>query len=224
MTRVERQSITDQIVAEIRRQIISGVLAEGIPLRQEKLAAELGVSRIPLREAIGRLEAEGLVTSVLHKGAIVSVLSLEEIRELFEIRVQLETWLFGLAIPKLTEADFRLAEEVTQEAAESSAVEEWGDLNFRFHEALYRASGRSMAMKLLRTVHDNANRYVNLQIVVARDTEPELDDHRTLLAFARLRDVEGGVAKLREHIERVAQSLLTSISESRREKGVRDVA
>ena len=119
-----------------------------MPLRQERLAAELGVSRIPLREAIGRLEAEGLVTSVLHKGAVVSSLSLDEISELFEIRVQLETWLFELAVPKLTEDDLTLAEAITLEASRNGDVQTWGDLNFRFHESALsseRAQGGTAA-------------------------------------------------------------------------------
>ncbi|WP_285295697.1 GntR family transcriptional regulator [Aureimonas altamirensis] len=218
MARVERQSLTDQIVADIRQQIVSGALPEGMPLRQERLAAELGVSRIPLREAIGRLEAEGLVTSVMHKGAVVSTLSLDEIRELFE------TWLFSLAIPRMTESDLQVAETITHEMANSPIVEHWAELNFRFHESLYQSSNRSLALKLLRTVHDNANRYVNLQIAVAADVEQELMDHRNLIAFARLRDVEGGVAALREHIERVADGLVDAIAESRRAKSREDVA
>lgn len=218
MAKVGRQSLTDQIVQEVRQRIISGQLPEGTPLRQERLAAELGVSRVPLREAIRQLEAEGLVVTELHKGTVVSSLSLAELEELFEIRVQLETWLFGLAIPRMSEADFALADAVTAEAAASANVDSWGDLNWRFHAALYSASGRTLAMKLLKTVHDNANRYINLQLAVAADVEGELVDHRRLLAFARLRDVEGGVGLLREHIGRVAQNLVSSIGEGRRNK------
>src|SRR5580700_3768863 len=139
--KVDRQSLTDQIVTELRRQIILGQLPEGMPLRQEKLAAELGVSRVPLREAIRRLEAEGFVVSVLHKGSIVTSLSLDEIEELFELRVRLETWLFETAIPRLTDEDFALAEAITEEARQSGNVENWGELNWRFHETLYKPSG-----------------------------------------------------------------------------------
>lgn len=222
--KVDRQSLTEQIVARIRQRIISGDLPEGVPLRQERLAAELGVSRIPLREAIKRLEAEGFVTSVVHKGAVVSSLSLKEIEELFEIRVQIETWLFGLAIPRLSEADFALAEAITQEAIQSSDVSAWGELNWRFHAALYAPSGRDIALRFLKTIHDNANRYVNLQLAVMRDAERELVDHRQLLAFARVRDVEGGVASLRNHIERVARNLVKSLNEGRATSPSKDVA
>ena len=208
---VARQSLTDQIVDVLRRRIVSGELAEGTKLRQEKLAAELGVSRVPLREAIRQLEGEGLVTTELHKGTVVSSLSPHEVEELFEMRMQLEPWLFGLAIPAMSETDFQAAHEVIAEASAVTDAREWGELNWRFHHALCVASGRHLALRLLRTVHDNANRYVNLKLAVAVDVDRELEDHRRLIAFARLRDVDGGVALLREHIHSVAESLTTWI-------------
>lgn len=214
MTKLGRQSLTDQIVTEVRRRIISGDLPEGAPLRQEKLAAELGVSRVPLREAIRQLEAEGLVVSEVHKGTVVSSLSLPELQEIFEIRVQMEIWLFALAIPRMTEADFALADSIIAESA-ASDVGKWGEFNWRFHAALYAPAGRTIALKLLKGVHDNANRYINLQLAVVADVDHELVDHRNLLAFARLRDVEGGVALLRRHIETVAENLVRAIGESR---------
>lgn len=215
VVKIGRQSLTDQIVTELRHQIISGQLPEGAPLRQEKLAAELGVSRVPLREAIRQLEAEGLVVSELHKGTVVSSLSLEEIEELFEIRERIETWLFETAIPNMTEADFALAEAITEEAMARGDVENWGELNWRFHEALYRPSGHMIALRLLRTVHDNANRYVNLQIAVAADVARELSDHQALIAFARLGDIRRGVDTLRAHIQRVSRNLVASLAEGR---------
>lgn len=212
---VDRLSLTDQIVAEVRRRIISGELPEGGPLRQERLAAELGASRVPLREAIRQLEAEGLVETQLHKGTVVSSLSLSEIEELFEIRVELETWLFGLAIPRMREADFAKAEAITAEAKLTTNVQGWAELNWRFHSALCAPSGRMIALRLFRQVHDNAARYINLKLAVATDVDNELTDHHRLLAFARLGDVEGGVALLRDHIRQVADSLIASIGEKR---------
>ena len=207
-----RTSLTGQITAELRRRILNGQLAEGAVLRQERLASELGVSRIPLREAIQHLEAEGLVVSALHKGTVVSSLSRDELEELFGIRMQLETWLFEAAIPRMTEADLDGAEALIEEASRTGNVDNWGDLNWRFHEALYRPSGKRIALKLLRSVHDNAARYVNLQLVVTKDVERELSDHHAMLAYARLRDVDRGVDMLRRHIARVSRDLLASLT------------
>lgn len=207
-----RTSLTDQITTELRRRILDGRLAEGTTLRQERLASELGVSRIPLREAIRHLESEGLVVSELHKGTVVSSLSPGELEELFGIRMQLETWLFQAAIPRMSDADLDEAEALTDEASRTGDVRNWSELNWRFHEALYRPSGSRIALKLLRTVHDNAARYVNLQLVVTRDVERELSDHHAMLAYARLRDVDRGVDALRRHIARVSRNLMRSLA------------
>lgn len=204
--------MTEQITIELRRRILNGQLAEGTTLRQERLAAELGVSRIPLREAIRYLESEGLVVSELHKGSVVSSLSLDELQELFGIRMQLETWLFAAAIPRMEQFDFDQAEALIDEASRTGDVSNWGELNWRFHEALYRASGSRVALRLLRSVHDNAARYVNLQLVVVQDVERELSDHHAMLAYARLHDVEHGVEILRRHIARVSRTLTLSLS------------
>jgi DNA-binding GntR family transcriptional regulator len=212
-TKIGRESMTDRVVQEVRRRIVSGLFPEGTNLRQEWLAAQLGVSRIPVREAIRQLEAEGLVTSETHRGTVVSSLSPLEIEELFEIRVQLETWLFSLAIPRLREADLALAAALTQQAATEGTAENWGELNWRFHKALYAPAGRTQALRLLRGVHHNANRYVNLHIAVSADIPKELEDHRELVALAGRGDVGGGVAMLRTHIDRVSHALLSAVGE-----------
>ena len=215
-------SLVDQTVVELRRRIIRGDLPEGTPLRQEALATELGISRVPLREAIRQLEAEGFVTSQVHKGAVVSTLSLEEIEELFEIRMRIETWLFEVAIPRLTESELDEADALTDEAARTGRVENWAELNWKFHEILYKPSGNKIALRLLKTVHDNAARYINLQIAVMVDVERELTDHRTLVAYARLRDAKRGAELLRGHIRRVSRTLIASLTERR--NLLRDVA
>jgi DNA-binding GntR family transcriptional regulator len=201
MTKIaeRRVSLTEQITDELRRRILNGELAEGMSLRQERLAAEL------------------------HKGTVVSSLSPSEIEELFGIRMQLEIWLFAAAIPRMTEMDFARAEVVIEEASKTGDFENWSALNWRFHEALYSASGSTIALKLLRSVHDNAARYVNLQLAVMGDVEHELSDHHAMLAYARLRDVERGVDILRRHIARVSRNLLTSLSREAG-KGLKDIA
>jgi DNA-binding GntR family transcriptional regulator len=208
---IERESVTDRVVAELRRQIIAGTLPAGTALRQDWLATKLGVSRIPIREAIRQLEAEGLVVSETHKGTIVSSLSCDELQELFEIRHQLETWLFGLAIPRMSEADFDHAAQLTREAAADGRVATWSELNWRFHEALYQPAKRLQALRILRQVHNNASRYVGLMLAVSGDVTLELQDHWRLLEAARAGDIEGGVALLGGHIQRVGRAVEEAI-------------
>src|SRR5437660_12006142 len=91
IVRIQRQTIASMTVEALRGRILRGDYPEGEPLRQDALADELGVSRIPVREALRQLEAEGLVTFSPHRGAVVSSLSLEEIEELFELRADIES-------------------------------------------------------------------------------------------------------------------------------------
>ncbi|MCV6602558.1 MAG: GntR family transcriptional regulator, partial [Cohaesibacter sp.] len=102
MARLVRRTTTHIVADEIRQRILNGELREGEQIRQEAIATELGVSRIPVREALRQLEAEGLITLVSHKGAEVTRLEPTEIAELFEVRVMLENWLFSLAIDHIT--------------------------------------------------------------------------------------------------------------------------
>src|SRR5690348_2420010 len=98
---IQRQTIASMTITALRERILRGDYPDGEPLRQDAIADELGVSRIPVREALRQLEAEGLVTFSPHRGAVVSTLSLEEIEELFELRADVECDLLRRAIPNI---------------------------------------------------------------------------------------------------------------------------
>src|SRR5687767_11201338 len=99
-----RQTVAGMTLEAIRARILRGVYPEGVPLRQDSIADALGVSRIPVREALRQLEAEGLVTVTPHRGAIVSTLSLAEIEEVFALRAAIESTLLRAALPRLDAA------------------------------------------------------------------------------------------------------------------------
>src|SRR5262245_19519843 len=109
---IRRQTLTSMTVDAIRERILRGNYPEGEPLRQDAIGAELGVSRIPVREALRQLEAEGLVIFNPHRGAIVSVLSLKQIREVFELRAEIEGDLIRRAVPLMQAEDHDKADEI----------------------------------------------------------------------------------------------------------------
>src|SRR5690606_29038054 len=100
---MQRKTVVEMAVEILRDKILHGDYREGSPLRQDALAAELGVSRIPVREALRQLEVEGLVTFSPHLGAVVSSLSLNEIEELFDLRALLESELLRQAVKRMTD-------------------------------------------------------------------------------------------------------------------------
>src|SRR5215510_12690282 len=137
-----KRTIADQVAELVRQRILTGQLKGGQPIRQEHLAAELGVSRIPLREALKQLAAEGFVAIASHKGAVVAELSVQEVEELFEIGLKLETWILQLAIPALTERDISALEKNVEEQRRPDILPRWGDVNWRFHEIMYLPANR----------------------------------------------------------------------------------
>ena len=112
---VQRKTISTQVADALRQKILSGEYSDNFQLRQEHIAAEFGVSRIPVREALHQLHSEGFVTLVSHKGAVVSSVSMDEILELYDLRARIETWLLGLAVPRMGEADLALARDRAQQ-------------------------------------------------------------------------------------------------------------
>lgn len=125
---IEHRTISSAVTDDLRQRILSGELESGLQLRQDQLAAEFGVSRIPIREALMQLEAEGLVKLSPHRGATVSSPSLDEIQEVFELRGMLEPMLLMASAPRLTREDFTVLEGLLEEYAsnmEANNVQIW---------------------------------------------------------------------------------------------------
>jgi DNA-binding GntR family transcriptional regulator len=218
--KLKRQSTVELVADELRRRIVSAELAEGEQLVQEHLAQTLGVSRIPIREALRQLDAEGLVTISSHRGGVVSALSLEEIRELFDLRACVETWLLTRAIPVMTASDLDRAEAVANEMLVGE-VAHWGELNWRFHESLYAPARYPQTMLILHRLHKNIDRYLRLQITLTSGWQKAQEEHRSMVNLCRAKDVRRAVAALDTHIMDASADLLEKISELRANRAVR---
>jgi DNA-binding GntR family transcriptional regulator len=219
---IERRTVAAEAAEILRQRILTGELRAGQPIRQEQIAQEMGVSRIPLREALKQLEAEGFVTIAPHKGAVVSTLSAEEAEELFALRLQLERWLLREAIPRMQEADFAHLDAIIDESRAPnkdssgnlapSKLTNWGELNWRFHEALYRPAGRRLSLRFLKRIHDNLDRYLRLQMAITRDWDRAYRDHQGLVALSRGGNIEAALALLEKHILGTAQALSSALA------------
>jgi DNA-binding GntR family transcriptional regulator len=214
---IERRTVAAEAAEILRRRILAGELKAGQPIRQEQIAQELGVSRIPLREALKQLEAEGFVTIAPHKGAVVSTLSAEEAEELFALRFQLESWLLREAIPRMQEADFAhldaiIDESRTPDKDAGGNLARWGELNWQFHEALYLPAGRPLSLRVLKRIHDNLDRYLRLQIALTRDWDRAYRDHQDLIGLSRDRNVDGALSLLERHILGTAHTLSATLA------------
>ncbi|MES2124699.1 MAG: GntR family transcriptional regulator [Gemmatimonadota bacterium] len=209
-----RSTLTDAALAALRERILAGEWVAGARLRQEALAADLGVSRIPLREALRRLEAEGLVTIEPHRGAVVAPLPTAEVAELFELRALIESDLARRAVPRLTAADdsaLRTAAAEFERAVSAGDVPAWGDANRRFHFALYRPANRPQTLETLTRLHALSDRFLRLQLTLTRGTSRAVREHRAIAAAARARDTTRTDALLRDHILGAGDTLAAAL-------------
>src|SRR5215475_2743021 len=216
---IPRTSLSSVVAEKLREKILHGDIQEGEQLRQDAIAQEFEVSRIPVREALRQLEAEGLITIVPHRGAVVSLLSCEEIEELFEMRAILEPEVLRASIPNLTETDFQKAEEIlrTYDAAlrNEGDVSAWGRLNWQFHSTLYSGARRPQFMAVIRNINNNGERYIRLQLYLTRALKRAREEHMMLLKLCRRRDVEAACELLARHIRTAGKSLSQVVTEHR---------
>jgi DNA-binding GntR family transcriptional regulator len=216
---IPRVSLTTEVAARLRDKIIRGEIHEGEQLRQDTVASWFGVSRIPVREALRQLQAEGLVNLVAHHGAVVAALSTDEIDELVELRCALEVAILKMAIPRMTEEHFQRAQDILdsyEKVLENEAdLARWGELNWEYHDSLYSAANRPRFMSIIRAANNNVDRYVRLYLFLSHDLERLKSDHRTLLALCRKRDTAKAAEFLESHIRWGGQQLLEVIRKRR---------
>jgi DNA-binding GntR family transcriptional regulator len=216
---IPRQSLTSAVAERLREKIVRGELQDGEQLRQDRLAFEFEVSRIPVREAMRQLEAEGLIKIVAHRGAVVSALSPDEIEELFDIRALLECEVLRLSIPRLTESDLEKAANVLalfeKSVQHDDDARHWDRLNAQFHSVLYSRANRPQFSSLIRMINNNGERYSRLQAYVQRGFQRATEEHRMLLDLCRKKDVAAACNLLQAHIRRAGQSLKEFVSVQR---------
>ncbi len=219
---IPRQSLTSAVADKLRDKIVRGEIPEGEQLRQDAIAQEFQVSRIPVREALRQLEAEGLITIILHRGAVVSALSPTDIKDVFEMRALLESELLRASIPNLTENHLQSADEILKRYEKALWTEDdigdWGRLYWEFHSALYSGADRPQFLTVIRNLNYQCERYIRLQLYLTRAMERAKEEHRTLLKLSRERKVEDAVNLLRRHIQYAGESLHDFVIEHRRQQ------
>ena len=216
---IPRQSLTSAVADKLRDQIIRGEIPEGAQLRQDAIASQFQVSRIPVREALRQLDAEGLIAIVPNRGAIVPALSPDDIEELFSIRALLEPEVLKLSIPHLTEDDFSEADAVLRkyvsELQRDDHVSAWGRLNWQFHSILYSRANQPRFMAIIRNVNNNGERYTRLQLYLTHGMQRANEEHHQILDFCRQRDVTQACKLLRRHIQYAGESLKQALEQKR---------
>jgi len=213
---LQHRTISSAVAEELRRRIVDGEFKSGFQLRQDALAAEFGVSRIPVREALMQLEAEGLVKIHPHRGAIVSELSTEEIGELFELRALLEPRLLEASAPRLTEADYKRLNEILREYAselQAMHIGRWGELNNEFHMVLYQHAGQPRSLAIVANLLQESDRHTRLQLSLTQGMERAAAEHAELLKLCAEGKIAAACTLLKAHIKGAGESLRRYLEE-----------
>lgn len=212
----EYRTIQATIAGALRKGILNGMLEGGESLRQEEIAREFGVSRIPVREALKQLEGEGLITFSPYRGATVARLSIEEVIETGEIKGALEPLALRLSIPKQTADELQRAEELLEESESEQRGARYAELSRRFHSALYAPAGRPRLLSMLQSVDITFDRYIRIYLEVMNIRNQAQQEHREILRLCKQKDSDAAVYALEQHIAVTVDRLLSYLEKENR--------
>ncbi len=217
VAKLENRTLREQVVDHLREEILSTRLAPGTELGEVALARSLGISRGPLREALGQLAAEGLVTIVPRRGAVVKRLTRQEFSEAYEVREALESLAIRLAVPRLTvgeKAELHRMAERMERAAEAGDTDRFFEINRQFHARLVQASGNSKLEEVHGQLVAQMGRLMRKSVQLRGGMDQSAAEHRAILEAVDAGDPERAARLLEEHIE-IPQRVLRS-SEAQR--------
>ena len=209
-------SRVDRVQGAIREKILAGTYPPGSRLILSRLAAEHGVSFIPIREALQRLEAERLVKNEQNRGARVAEISIADMRDIYETRVVLEQHAVRMAIPKLTDENLRVAGAALDRMEERFAADRQAEAyqaHQAFHFALYEPAGSAWTMHVIRQLWAAAERYVRLAAGVRPAPDLFVAEHRRIFEAVVGAEVEEAVDSLIANL-RTTEKLLAENYES----------
>ncbi|HEX7115038.1 MAG TPA: GntR family transcriptional regulator [Steroidobacter sp.] len=215
MTLIVR-NLPEQIFQLVRERIVSGAVPVDAPIRQDALANELGVSKIPLREALARLEQEGLLVSQPNRGFFVRPLNVEEAEELYALRLKIEPDAVAIAAQRANGSD-RSDARAALDALNRSIADhsrDSGRLNRAFHLSLVKPARQPLTLQIVERLHIMSERYVRKHLEpVGRDTRAN-EEHENILAAWAEGDAPRVTKLMQEHIATTLEDLRKQFREA----------
>ena len=200
------------MAAALRDALHQGRWSSGAALRQEDLAAEFGVSRIPVREALNKLQAEGLVVVQPNRGAFVASLTVADVHEVFDLRVLLECDALRHAIPQHTPRTLRQLAALQAELDAEHDPTLWLATDAAFHEVLYAPSGRGKTLQMIAVLRASVTRLYRAHLSPDSRRKGWRDEHHALLKAVAAGHVERAVAALTRHLRETEKVAVAAIS------------
>jgi len=201
MTKFALGTTSTKIYQQLKSRILNNELQASQPIRQDKIADQFEVSKIPVREALRQLESDGLVVFKPRRGAFVTELNEEDIIENLEIRTALETHALKLAIPNMTRADFVLAEKILTEYQAVDDIERWSELNGQFHHCLYAPCSLPKLITMIENIKDRTKSFMRLKITQVSGLTRPHSEHIAILDACKESNIALAVTLLQQHID-----------------------
>lgn len=217
---VSNSTVVNEVLKEMRKEILNGTLKEGERLIQDEWAQKLKVSRMPIREALTHLEMEGLVEIIPHKGAVVTPIKPEDIVEIYHLRYLLEGIVVEKSLEYLTDEDIEELGEILHEMESlelsEKTYDEYSKLNKQFHEILRKGSPWSRAKKIV----DNLGISPIAPKLLAQYYSKTQQEHRRIYEAVLRRDPEELKLALQYHLLRTKNNLLEVLQKMNIEKNM----
>lgn len=221
----EVRTISDRLVDVLRDYILSGAISSDVAIRQDALASQLQVSKIPLREALARLEQDGLVVSKPNRGFFVRPLSMQEAEEVYALRLKIEPDAAAYAAQHASPAEQAYARQTLEQldAAASAGHSTVGALNRAFHLALVRPGGRDITTETVMRLHVMADRYVVKHLEPGGRYVRAEAEHQEIFDAWMARDSKTVIDLITEHLSHTLEDLRTEIGEAERQEEKKNV-
>ncbi len=209
-----RKSLGQHVFENLKHAILRGDIPPGNRLVESRLAETMGISRTPIREAMHKLEREGLLQKLPNSGFTVTGLTREDIEETFGIRSVLESYAARLAASNHEDGELVILEEKIEEyqtCLDERRLEDLPEINTQFHDILYALSRSPKLIKMVNDLRDQIYRFRKIILKAETRARASNDDHRKMLQAMRKRDAEGVERLVKDHILRGQRMVLREL-------------
>ena len=207
-------TVTNYVLNAIRDGILKGIYPAGSKLDQQTLANELGVSLIPVRESLRQLEAEGLVRIYPHRGAFVTELSLDELKEIYLIREVLEGLATELAVPNLSPHTLEQLDHLIEQMEQATTAQDFEkllELNQTFHFLIYEAAHKPLLLQMITSLWDRSTLYRRLYTYLPERAPQALAEHKEILAACKKGDAKSASQAVRNNVRQTVKGIMAKL-------------